>query len=71
MRRPTGYDVRATNTNGQSSSSVSPVSVPPPPSSHDSIKDISDLFNRIKNLDGEAKEQAAAYLKDLTTNMDF
>lgn len=41
------------------------------PAPHDSIKDISNMFNKMKGLDGKEKEQAAAYLKDLVVKMDF
>ncbi|KAF5354394.1 hypothetical protein D9758_010794 [Tetrapyrgos nigripes] len=35
------------------------------------IKDISDMVNKVKGLEGEEKEQAAVYLKDIMSKLDF
>ncbi|KAF5363147.1 hypothetical protein D9758_008363 [Tetrapyrgos nigripes] len=40
-------------------------------SSRDTIKDISDMVNRVKGLEGEEKEQATVYLKDIMSKLDF
>ncbi|KAF5361457.1 hypothetical protein D9758_006188 [Tetrapyrgos nigripes] len=41
-------------------------------SSHNVIKDISDMMNKVKGLEGEEKEQASVYLKDVMAKMmDF
>ncbi|KAF5337620.1 hypothetical protein D9758_014942 [Tetrapyrgos nigripes] len=51
---------------------------PPPPvtvaqasSSRNTIKEISDMVNRVKGLEGEEKEQATVYLKDIMSKLDF
>ena len=40
-------------------------------SARDSIKDISDMYSKVKVLEGEEKEQAIAYLRDLVGKSDF
>ncbi|KAF5329076.1 hypothetical protein D9758_018532 [Tetrapyrgos nigripes] len=41
-------------------------------SSQNVIKDISDMVNKVKGLEGEEKEQASVYLKDVVAKMmDF
>ncbi|KAF5347381.1 hypothetical protein D9758_011280 [Tetrapyrgos nigripes] len=56
------------------SSSSSPVTVAQTSSLSSScnvIKDISDMVNKVKGLEGEEKEQAAVYLKDIMSKLDF
>ncbi|KAF5336731.1 hypothetical protein D9758_016269 [Tetrapyrgos nigripes] len=48
-----------------------PVTVAQTSSSRDAIKDISDMVNRVKGLEGEEKEQATVYLKDIMSKLDF
>ncbi|KAF5348956.1 hypothetical protein D9758_014214 [Tetrapyrgos nigripes] len=48
-----------------------PVTVAQAFSSRDTIKDISDMVNRVKGLEGEEKEQATVYLKDIMSKLDF
>ncbi|KAF5333034.1 hypothetical protein D9758_017225 [Tetrapyrgos nigripes] len=54
-----------------SSSHSSPVTVAQASSSRNVIKDISDIVNKVKGLEGEEKEQAAVYLKDIMSKLDF
>ncbi|KAF5353578.1 hypothetical protein D9758_013795 [Tetrapyrgos nigripes] len=67
--------VRTTETSAPlSSSSSPPVTVAQTSSSSSSrnvIKDISDMVNKVKGLEGEEKEQAAVYLKDIMSKLDF
>ncbi|KAF5345051.1 hypothetical protein D9758_010467 [Tetrapyrgos nigripes] len=68
--------VRAAETSAPSSSSCSPpVTVAQTSSlssSRNVIKDISDMMNKVKGLEGEEKEQASVYLKDVVVKMmDF
>ena len=39
--------------------------------SRDMIKELSDMVNLMKGLEGEEKEQAAVFLKDAMSTMDF
>ncbi|KAF5353792.1 hypothetical protein D9758_010603 [Tetrapyrgos nigripes] len=48
-----------------------PVTVAQASSSRNTIKDISDMVNRVKGLEGEEKEQATVYLKDIMSKLDF
>ncbi|KAF5359910.1 hypothetical protein D9758_013969 [Tetrapyrgos nigripes] len=48
-----------------------PVTVAQTSSSRDTIKDISNMVNRVKGLEGEEKEQATVYLKDIMSKLDF
>ncbi|KAF5360287.1 hypothetical protein D9758_009141 [Tetrapyrgos nigripes] len=48
-----------------------PVMVAQTSSSRDMIKDISDMVNRVKGLEGEEKEQATVYSKDIMYKLDF
>ncbi|KAF5344283.1 hypothetical protein D9758_012368 [Tetrapyrgos nigripes] len=48
-----------------------PVTVAQTSSSRNVIKDISDMVNKVKGLEGEDKEQAAVYLKDIMSKLDF
>ncbi|KAF5374393.1 hypothetical protein D9758_004611 [Tetrapyrgos nigripes] len=48
-----------------------PATVAQTSSSRDTIKDISDMVNRVKGLEGEEKEQATVYLKDIMSKLDF
>ncbi|KAF5367723.1 hypothetical protein D9758_009818 [Tetrapyrgos nigripes] len=48
-----------------------PVMVAQTSSSRDTIKDISDMVNKVKGLEGEEKEQATVYLKDIMSKLDF
>ncbi|KAF5364476.1 hypothetical protein D9758_010662 [Tetrapyrgos nigripes] len=54
-----------------SSSCSSPITVAQASSLHNIIKDISDMVNKVKGLQGEEKEQAAGYLKDIMSKLDF
>ncbi|KAF5366538.1 hypothetical protein D9758_008960 [Tetrapyrgos nigripes] len=68
--------VRTAETSAPSSSSSSPpVTVAQTSSlssSHNVIKDILDMMNKVKGLEGEEKEQASVYLKDVMVKMmDF
>ncbi|KAF5346290.1 hypothetical protein D9758_011494 [Tetrapyrgos nigripes] len=69
------HAVRTAKTLAPSSSSSSPsVTVAQTLSSSSScnvIKDISDMVNKVKGLEGEEKEQAAVYLKDIMSKLDF
>ncbi|KAF5348968.1 hypothetical protein D9758_014236 [Tetrapyrgos nigripes] len=53
------------------SSLSSPVTVAQASSSHNVIKDISDMVNKVKGLEGEEKEQVAVYLNDIMSKLDF
>ncbi|KAF5370292.1 hypothetical protein D9758_006976 [Tetrapyrgos nigripes] len=48
-----------------------PVTVAQASSSRNTIKEISDMVNRVKGLEGEEKEQATVYLKDIMSKLDF
>ncbi|KAF5339497.1 hypothetical protein D9758_016378 [Tetrapyrgos nigripes] len=48
-----------------------PVTVAQASLSRNTIKDISDMINRVKGLEGEEKEQATVYLKDIMSKLDF
>ncbi|KAF5359918.1 hypothetical protein D9758_013963 [Tetrapyrgos nigripes] len=67
--------VRTAKTSASSSSSSSPLVTVAQTSSLSSsrnvIKDISDMVNKVKGLEGEEKEQAAVYLKDIMSKLDF
>ncbi|KAF5351439.1 hypothetical protein D9758_013519 [Tetrapyrgos nigripes] len=61
--------VRTAGTSAPSSSSNSPpVTIA---QTRNVIKDISDMVNKVKGLEGEEKEQAAVYLKDIMSKLDF
>ena len=66
-----GRAIRATETSNVSETPTSSASRTETPSPRDMVKEISDLINRVKSLQGEEKEQAAVYLKDVTSNLDF
>ncbi|KAF5329932.1 hypothetical protein D9758_018731 [Tetrapyrgos nigripes] len=40
-------------------------------SSRNTIKEISNMVNKVKGLEGEEKEQATVYLKDIMSKLDF
>ncbi|KAF5328140.1 hypothetical protein D9758_016709 [Tetrapyrgos nigripes] len=54
-----------------SPSHSSPVTVAQASSSRNVIKDISDMVNKVKGLEGEDMEQVAVYLKDIMSKLDF
>ncbi|KAF5338672.1 hypothetical protein D9758_018036 [Tetrapyrgos nigripes] len=47
-----------------------PVTVAQASSFRNTIKDISDMVNRVKGLEGEEKEQATIYLKDIISKLN-
>ncbi|KAF5361640.1 hypothetical protein D9758_007392 [Tetrapyrgos nigripes] len=62
----------STSTSSSSSSSLPPVTIAQTSSSQNIIKDISDMVNKVKGLEGEEKEQASVYLTDVVAKMmDF
>ncbi|KAF5370627.1 hypothetical protein D9758_002051 [Tetrapyrgos nigripes] len=58
-------------TTTSSSAPSSSVTVAQASSSRNVIKDISDMVNKVKGLEGEDKEQATVYLKDIMSKLDF
>ena len=63
-----GRAIRTVSTTVPPSIPIASTSTTP---TRDSIKDISDMYNKMKMLEGEEKEQAVAYLKDLVGKSDF
>ncbi|KAF5359911.1 hypothetical protein D9758_013968 [Tetrapyrgos nigripes] len=68
---PRTFSPRAVRTAKIATTSSPPVTVAQTSSSRDVIKDISDMVNKVKGLEGEDKEQAAVYLKDIMSKLDF
>ncbi|KAF5334574.1 hypothetical protein D9758_018365 [Tetrapyrgos nigripes] len=70
--RMRSMEVNAFQDNVPAETASSPlVTVAQASSSRNTIKDISDMVNRVKGLEGEEKEQATVYLKDIMSKLDF